>query len=132
MLTTGGQVQTAFGSISHPQYNPINLNFDVAVIQIPSPLTLTAAIQTVRLPTLGQASSTFVDWQSIVSGWGATAPDGGVSLTLNWVHKRVISNAQCLSIFGGAVVVDHVVCGMGYNSEFQSHCGGDSGGGLLE
>jgi len=129
-LTTGGLVQTATGTINHPSYNPVNLNNDVSIIPIPTPLSFSPAIQAVRLPTAGQVGSTFLDAQAVVSGWGATGPDTGVSLTLNWVHKRIISNAECAAVFGTAVVVGHVVCGTGFGNPNQSHCGGDSGGPL--
>lgn len=129
-MTSGGQVQTAFSAINHPDYNPYNYNFDISLIQIPSPLTLTPSIQTIRLPTVSQADSTFVDWQAIVSGWGSTGQNTGASQTLNWVHMRIIPNSQCADVFGGDVVVGHVVCGTGYTSDFQSHCGGDAGGPL--
>lgn len=120
--------QTAFAALNHPEYNPVNLNFDISIIPLPSPLTLTPAIQTIRLPSAGQADYSLVDHQARVSGWGATGAGTGVSPILNWVYKRVISNTQCAQIYGGAVVVGHVVCALGYDSVYQAHCGGDSGG----
>lgn len=106
------------------------MNFDISVIPIPSPLTFTAAIQAIRLPTNGQINSTFVDTTAVVSGWGSTVQGGGASQTLNWVNMRVISNTVCMNTFGGAVVVGHVVCATGIASSSQGHCGGDSGGPL--
>lgn len=61
-----------FAAINHPDYNPVNLNFDISIIPIPSHLTLSHAIQTIRLPTSGQVGSNFIDYQAVVSGWGAT------------------------------------------------------------
>ncbi|KAJ6642568.1 Serine protease 3 [Pseudolycoriella hygida] len=129
-LTSGGQVQTAFGAISHPQYNSVNMNYDISVIEIPSPLTFTVAIQSIRLPTNSQINSTFVDASAVVSGWGSTFHGGDVSQTLNWANMRVISNSVCMNTFGGAVVVEHVVCATGASGPTQGHCGGDSGGPL--
>lgn len=126
-LTTGGQTQTATGTINHPDYNPVNLNNDISIIPIPTPLTFTDAIQYIRLPTAGQVGSTFLDVQGRVSGWGATSPDSGASMSLNWVNQRIIANTECAAIFGGAVVVGHVVCSLGWDSPVQSHCAGDSG-----
>lgn len=129
-MTAGGQAQTAFGSISHPGYNSVNMNYDISIIPIPSPLTFSAAIQSIRLPTNGQISATFVDATAVVSGWGSTANGAGASQILNWVNMRVISNTACMNIFGGAVVVSHVVCATGISNASQGHCGGDSGGPL--
>jgi secreted trypsin-like serine protease len=129
-LTTGGTIQNSFGTIVHPQYNPTTLNNDVAVIPLPTSLVTGPSMQPIRLPTAGQAGSSFLDARARVSGWGATTSGGGVSNTLNYVDKRVISNTECAAIFGTAVVVSHVVCGLGYDAPNQSHCGGDSGGPL--
>jgi len=130
-LQAGGTVLTSFNAINHPSYNPVNLNNDVSVIQLPSALAFSAAIQSIRLPTATQVGTSFVDVQSVVSGFGATGPNTGVSTTLNWVNMRPIPNAECASVYGTAVVVAHVVCGLGYfNPANQGHCGGDSGGPL--
>ncbi|XP_037039762.1 brachyurin-like [Bradysia coprophila] len=129
-LTSGGQTQTAFGAISHPGYNSVNMNNDISVISIPTPLTFSPAIQSIRLPTNSQIGSTFLDATAVVSGWGSIYEGSGASHTLNWVNMRIISNTACMNIFGGAIVVGHVVCATGINSANQGHCGGDSGGPL--
>lgn len=68
-LTSGGQVQTAFTSISHPGYNSVNMNNDISVIPIPTPLIFSPAIQSIRLPTTGEIGATFLDETAVVSGW---------------------------------------------------------------
>ncbi|KAJ6636850.1 Serine protease 2 [Pseudolycoriella hygida] len=128
--TIGGQVQTAFESIIHPEYNRDNKNFDISIIPIPTPLVLTAAIQVIRLPTNRQISSTFADVSAVVSGWGSTYNGGGASQILNWAEMRVIRNSECADFFGNTVVVDHVLCAVGSGGPTQGHCGGDSGGPL--
>lgn len=128
-LTSGGYVQTAFGAINHPDFNPDNYNFDISVIPIPTPLILSVAIQSIRLPTASQVSSTFVDREAVVSGWGADGTN--FNPILNWVNMRIITNAACADHYGRDVVVDHVVCGEGFFSpDNQGHCGADSGGPL--
>lgn len=130
-LWTGGIGATSFHAINHPAYNPTTLNNDVSLVQVPVALPIGVAISPVRLPTAGQFGTTFLDWQSTVSGWGATGPGTGVQTLLRWVHMRVISNAQCADVYGHDVVVGHVVCALGYTTPTnQGHCGGDSGGPL--
>ena len=130
-LWTGGNAQNSFTIVNHPGYNPSNLNNDVSLVLIPSALPLGPSIQAVRLPTAGQLQTTFTDVQSIVSGWGATGPGSGVQTLLRWVHMRPIPNAQCVGVYGSAVVVNHVICALGWTQpQNQGHCGGDSGGPL--
>ncbi|XP_037039761.1 brachyurin-like [Bradysia coprophila] len=125
--TIGGQVQTSFESISHPDYNSKNLNNDIAIISIPTPLTFSPSIQSIRLPTNSQIGSTFRDVSAVVSGWGTTSHGSSTSQTLNWAGMRVISNGECSDVFGADVVVDHVVCATGSGGPTQGHCPGDSG-----
>jgi len=124
--TIGGQVQISFESISHPEYDPVQFHFDVAIISIPTPLTFTQSIQPIRLPTNSQLGSTFRDVSAVVSGWGATSHGSGASQILIWAGMRVISNTECQDVFGD-VVVDHVICATGSGGPTQGHCSGDSG-----
>lgn len=125
--TIGGQLQTSFESISHPDYNLDNLNNDIAIISIPTPLTFSPSIQSIRLPTNSQIGSTFRDVSAVVSGWGATSHGSGASQILRWAGMRVIGNGECGDYFGDDVVVDHVVCATGSGGPTQGHCSGDSG-----
>lgn len=127
----GGIAQTSFNRINHPNYNPSNLNNDISLVSVPSPLTFTPAIQSIRLPTAAQVTSTFTGAQATVSGWGEIFPGSGLQTMLRWVHMRVIPNAQCAAIYSSYIVVDHVLCALGYTQPGnQGHCTGDSGGPL--
>lgn len=128
-MTSGGYVQTAFDAINHPDYDAETYNYDISVIPLTTPLILSVSVQTIRLPTAGQISSTFVDRQAVVSGWGAQGSN--FNQILHWVDMRVIANSECADYYGRDVVADHVLCGVGYFSrENQGHCGADSGGAL--
>jgi len=129
-LAAGGVTRTSFTVINHPNYNPSNLNNDVSLIPLPTTVATSAAIQVIRLPAASQAGTTFLDAQATVSGWGNAGPGTGVQANLRWVHKRVISNAQCAGVYGTSVVVGHVVCTLGWSAANQGACGGDSGGPL--
>jgi len=129
--TTGGIAQTSFHRVNHPAFNPVNLNNDISVLSVPTPLTFTAAIQSIRLPTAGQVGTTWVGVQATVSGHGNLGPGTPVQALLRWVHMRPITNAACAATYGTATVVAHTICAVGYvNPANQGHCGGDSGGPL--
>lgn len=131
-LVSGGHAQTSFRFVNHANYNPVNLNNDIAVVHIPAALAFGAGVQRVRLPTRAQVTATFAGVQVVVSGWGGTGPNAPAQTMLRWVHKRVISNAQCQATYGTSTVVAHVVCTLGYtNPSNQGACGGDSGGPLV-
>lgn len=131
-MLSGGVTQTSFWSINHAQFDSKYLNNDIALIRIPSPLTLSASIRSIRLPTSRQIDDTFAGRQMVVSGWGETSPRSGAMPLLRWVYTKAISNAQCVTTFGSRSVVDHVVCTLGYTSPSnQGACAGDSGGPLV-
>lgn len=129
-LNSGGITQTSFRAINHAQFNSQNLNNDISLVNIPTPLTWgSAAIQPIRLPTAGQVSTTFVNIQARASGFGVTE-QGGISTVLRFVDQRVIGNAQCASTYGTSVIVPHVICTLGFSAGNQGTCSGDSGGPL--
>lgn len=127
----GGISQTTTRIVNHANYNQNTLNNDVAVLHIPSALNPTGAIQVIRLPTSGQAGSTFEGATTTVSGWGGIVTNGAVQNLLRWVNTRIIPNSQCSGIYGTATVVGHVVCTLGLSENNQGVCGGDSGGPLI-
>ncbi|XP_065081125.1 collagenase-like [Ochlerotatus camptorhynchus] len=118
--------------IIHPQYNPNNLNNDIGLIRLAQPVTFSQNIQPIALPSADRTGETFLDAQATVSGFGRIndIPGSGVSPTLNYVGIRVISNAQCMLVYGSAVIVPSTICGLGADANNQSTCNGDSGGPL--
>lgn len=130
---SGGVSQTSFRSIVHHLFNRSkNLNYDIALVAIPTPLNFGESIAPIRLPTLQQANANLVNRQATVSGWGNTGPGTTAVRKLRWVTMRIITNADCQSVYGANMVVDHVVCANGFTSPSnQGVCGGDSGGPLI-
>lgn len=60
----------ATSAIANPNFNPANYNNDIAVIQLPTGLSNSTYIAPVRLPQVAQTQTTFVNFQSTVSGFG--------------------------------------------------------------
>lgn len=132
--SAGGIAQSSFHSIPHPSFDRNrNLNFDLSLVAIPTPLTFNSAISAVRLPSTSQTYTDFLNIISIASGWGNTGPQGaGTERLLRWVQMRVIANSECQKPYGSSIVVNHVVCTVGlYSPTNQGICGGDSGGPLI-
>lgn len=69
--------------IEHRRYNQVNLNNDIALIELPKPIFYTEFIQAIRLPTLTQAiAGTFQSKQARVCGYGRTS-DGNYQLIIS-------------------------------------------------
>lgn len=131
-MLSGGVSQVSFWAVKHPNFHSTYLTSDIALIRIPSPLTMSQSIAFIRLPTTRQIEELYVGKQLIVPGWGETAPRSGAMPLLRWLYTRVISNEQCSLSFGVRSIVRHVVCTLGYSSPAnQGACSGDSGGPLV-
>lgn len=116
-------------ALYHPRYNPNNLNNDVAVIKLISPVQYSNYIQPIRLPK----SSDYLQPNNYVwvSGWGKTSDQQSqITNILNYVQLRTISNQECKNYFNSNLILDNVVCCDG--RQIQSTCNGDSGGPLIQ
>lgn len=68
--------------IQHLDYNPDNLNNDIAMIQLPSPLTFSSQIQAIRMPKISETGPDhFLYTKAQVCGFGRTE-DGGMLHTI--------------------------------------------------
>lgn len=127
-------MRTATIKFEHPNYNEFNnnLNHDIAVIKMTSSVSLTPSIQTIRLPAVSQASSTFVGLQTTVSGWGLkSSSSAGPSRALQYVNMRVISNADCERRHKPGQVIGSTICAQGWTDPTKGTCRGDSGGPMV-
>ncbi|XP_059491200.1 brachyurin-like [Neocloeon triangulifer] len=126
-----GRVEfTTTSSIKHPNYDDTVLNNDIAILTLPSAVTLSSYISVVRLPRLSDASNTFSGTSATVSGWGRPSDTtSSISDVLRYVSLPIISNSQCASIYGSSVVISSTLCCSGAGG--LSTCNGDSGGPLV-
>lgn len=111
----------------HAQYNPSNLNNDIAVLILPTAVGLTAQIQNSALAPA--TAGTFAGVLAQVSGWGRISDQSGAtSAQLRSVTNNVITNAVCAQTYGTAVVVASTICIT--TAGGRGTCNGDSGGPL--
>uniref|UniRef100_A0A182IN32 Peptidase S1 domain-containing protein n=1 Tax=Anopheles atroparvus TaxID=41427 RepID=A0A182IN32_ANOAO len=125
-----GTVRTSDLIIIHPAYNPGNLNNDIGLIRLSQPVPLGGNIQAVSLPEANLAE-TFLNREATVSGFGRTSDSiPTISTTLNFVNLNIISNIECMGVYGAATIIDSTICARGRDAPNQGTCNGDSGGPL--
>merc|ERR1712066_236696 len=117
---------TSYNGWTHPQWNPNTLSNDIALIELPSPLSFNEYIKPSCMPMAGDTAD--VGEMVTCTGWGKPSDTaGGISPVLRMVEDRpVISNAECNAIYG--IVGDGVVCID--TTGGKGTCNGDSGGPL--
>merc|ERR1711972_306843 len=117
---------TSFNGWYHPQWDPNTLSNDIALIELPSPITFNDYIKPSCLPSVGDTA----DPNELVTatGWGKPSDNaGGISPVLRMVEDLpIITNSECNAIYG--IVGDGVVCID--TTGGKGTCNGDSGGPL--
>jgi len=114
------------GYVLHAQYNPANLNNDIALIITTAVIPTNAFIQNIGLAPA--ASGTFAGSAALVSGWGRISDgSGATSPVLRSVTTTVITNAVCAATYGG-IIIPSTICIS--TTGGRGTCNGDSGGPL--
>ncbi|XP_071516902.1 brachyurin-like [Panulirus ornatus] len=114
---------TSYYFIVHQYYDPYWLANDIALIKLPEPVTLSAYVWPVQLPSYNVSVNTIVT----PTGWGRTSDSvGGTSDVLRQVDVYVMSNADCNTAFG--IITDGNICIDSTGG--RGTCNGDSGGPL--
>ncbi|XP_073403627.1 serine protease 33-like [Dendrobates tinctorius] len=124
--------------IIHKNYNKIDMNWDIALLKLDSPVSYTKYIQPICLPAASVAFPCGLEcW---VSGWGNI--HCGVNLpfpeTLQNVKVPLIDHETCDKILhenadlsnANTMVYDTMICA-GYTKGGEDSCQGDSGGPLV-
>ncbi|XP_043090634.1 trypsin-like [Puntigrus tetrazona] len=94
--------------IIHPKYNPINLDNDIALVQLSSSVNFTDYIRPVCLAAAGSTFAANTD--SWVTGWGKlNFGDTTIPNLLQEVKIAVVSNSDCKSAYG-SLITDNMLC----------------------
>jgi trypsin len=96
---------------------------DIALLLLAEPMSMSNAVQGVKMPSQGQSFAAGSD--SVVSGWGTT--DNGTPDIMHYVVVPVVSDEECTDAYGSSMDAQTMICAgdTGIDS-----CQGDSGGPL--
>ncbi|XP_075300237.1 transmembrane protease serine 9 isoform X4 [Opisthocomus hoazin] len=113
--------------IPHPLFNPVMLDFDVAVLELASPLVFNKYIQPVCLPLAAQKFP--VGKKCVISGWG-DLEEGNVTKpeVLQKASVGIIDQETCNFLYNFSLT-DRMICAGFLEGKIDS-CQGDSGGPL--
>ncbi|KAE8631323.1 hypothetical protein XENTR_v10001152 [Xenopus tropicalis] len=113
--------------IQHPHFNPLTLDFDVAVLELASSLTFNKYVQPVCLPSALQKFP--AGWKCMISGWG-NIKEGNVSKpeVLQKASVGIIDQKIC-SVLYNFSITERMICAGFLDGKVDS-CQGDSGGPL--
>lgn len=128
-FNTGGQLIQVASSVIHPRFNRQNLDFDIAILNLVSPLQFNENCQPIKwgrlhsMPRPGDMVN--------VTGWGSTREGGPIVTDLQLVQVPIVSNEECARAYqsAGFPVTDSMLCA-GFPEGGRDACQGDSGGPL--
>ncbi|XP_017776209.1 PREDICTED: chymotrypsin-2-like [Nicrophorus vespilloides] len=122
----GGQERQVSYYTIHEYYNPSNLDNDIAIIKLETPLTIGPNVQPVLLPI----DSIVGNMNVILSGWGMTSyPVGQSPEILQFMYMRTVELDECRKRHSTKVLDSHVCT---FIADGQGVCHGDSGGPLVD
>ena len=113
----------------HPSYDPFSgSEADIALIELDE--AVAAAGDRIALPSAASAVP-LAGETSVVAGWGLLSEGGVPSGDLREVALPIVSHAQCIPFYRGALIEDAMVCAGGAVAGGRDSCQGDSGGPLF-
>jgi len=123
------QTKTLSQIIVHPQYNSNTQDYDMALLHFTTPATFNSAVAPITLAASTDSALYAAGVNAIVSGWGTTSSGGAVSYTLRKATVPIVSNATCITNYGGGITARMVCAGLPQGG--VDSCQGDSGGPLF-
>lgn len=119
---------TSYEGFTHPNWNPDNLEGDIALVRLPEKIQLNDYIRPACLPPAEDESNGYVGELTTPVGWGKNSDNaGGITPKLQMVEDLpVISNPSCNDVYG--IIYDGIMCID--SSGGKGVCNGDSGGSL--
>ncbi|KAM9268899.1 chymotrypsin-like protease CTRL-1 [Cariama cristata] len=124
--TESTQVKTVARAITHPSWDPYNINNDIALLKLSSPAQLGRRVSPVCLAPANVALPT--NLQCVTTGWGRTNTNSqALAARLQQVTLPLISQSECMQHWGNRIT-NAMLCAGGVGA---SSCHGDSGGPLV-
>jgi len=122
------QVAPVSQIIMHASYNAYTTDYDVALLKLTTPVSLTTGVQIIPLASSANASLYAANASLTVSGWGTTSSGGATSRYLRKVNVPVVTNYDCKILYGNNKITDRMMCAGDTVSGGVDSCQGDSGG----
>ncbi|XP_070491027.1 brachyurin-like [Chironomus tepperi] len=110
----------------HPGWSGLTFSDDIGIVLLPTALEFNTYVVPARLP-IGLENETFAGELSRVVGWGITGLESGTNPVLHAAYNTVMSNEDCIAIWGEELVLPTIVC---TSTNRQGACSSDSGGSL--
>uniref|UniRef100_A0A670K808 Transmembrane serine protease 9 n=1 Tax=Podarcis muralis TaxID=64176 RepID=A0A670K808_PODMU len=121
-----GRVEKVFQIHKHPFYNIYTLDYDVALLELASPLSFTSTIKPICLPDhahlFGQGA------RCVITGWGSTKEGGLMARQLQKAAVNLIAEQDCRRFYP-VQISSRMVCA-GFPQGSVDSCSGDAGGPL--
>ncbi|TRY63766.1 hypothetical protein TCAL_03891 [Tigriopus californicus] len=118
-----------FGILNHPEYNEVNVDFDIALLRLSQAVNFEEFphIRPICFPSAHPDPGEEV----VLAGWGREAENAqnGADV-LQKAKLPVLSREDCLSYYRGLELTPRMFCA-GYKTGGQDSCQGDSGGPLI-
>ncbi|KAL2097933.1 hypothetical protein ACEWY4_007140 [Coilia grayii] len=118
--------------IPHPNYDPVTVDNDIALMRLEAPVKYSTYILPACLPSRGLAESVLHrnGTYTIVTGWGKYNETGErYKSALNFIKIPLVDHSLCQEMMINKVS-DNVLCA-GVLGEIQDACEGDSGGPMM-
>ncbi|XP_043928446.1 suppressor of tumorigenicity 14 protein homolog [Protopterus annectens] len=110
----------------HPQYDEYTSDYDIALLELSSPVFFNDVIQPICLPLNPQFF--YLRTTCYVTGWGAVKENGELAKILQEARVRVVSQNICNKLYDDAVT-PRMMCAGNLHGGTDA-CQGDSGGPL--
>ncbi|GAA6106579.1 ST14 transmembrane serine protease matriptase a isoform X2 [Tachysurus ichikawai] len=110
--------------IAHPNYNEFTFDYDMALMELDTPVAFKETIRPICLPS---SSYVFPAGKAVwITGWGATREGGSGASLLQKAEVRIINSTVCDSLMNGQIT-SRMTCA-GVLAGGVDACQGDSGG----
>ncbi|KAB5426717.1 serine protease [Phocaeicola vulgatus] len=127
---SGGYIYNVTKAHVHPEYNPRNVDNDIALLHLSEPVTINSRALAADLPE--EDSKVETGDVVTVSGWGDTLNEEESKDDLRFVEVFIHDHDDCVKRYADAdmLVTDNMICAA-VEQGGRDSCQGDSGGPLV-
>lgn len=125
---TDGLIYPVANWTHHPQFNTIDIDYDIGLIFLDAAFDLSNnGLRVVELRPERPATGR----EATVVGWGYREEWGPNSPHLEQAHVPVVGSVQCNQIYGEGEITERMICAGNVEQGGQDACQGDTGGPLM-